>query len=286
MHEGGLVVAATEEDVDYFARRRTADEQSFKLYHHLAQTAPNGVYVAKDEGTPVGIAVAHAAEDEWYLSELFVEPSFRNHGVGASLLREAAQEAGEVTRSATLEADETGAIAFSLQRGVALQTPVFELSGAIPHENELARMAAGEYRFTTEAIDLRMHRAPLVQLDREVRGSARLDDHSYLASAGNGFVFRRGEEIVGYAYVWPNGRIGPLAAASHAYATQFFAFSLATLQRLLGASWCTALVPGINVRILRTALRAGLTIGKARIFASDGGLCDLTRYVGFHPLLF
>ena len=286
MAEETLVVPASSEDIDYFARRRCGDEHAQKLYVDLAQAAPGGAFVAKDVGTPIGIAIPHALEDEWFLSELYVEPSFRKRGIGAELLRTAAQDAGDVSRSGLLASDEPAAHAFFLQRGVALQTPVLEVAGAIPHENELARMAAGEYRFITEPLEPRAHRAALSQVDREVRGSARPLDHLYFAEHGRGFIFRRDEELAGYAYVWPSGRIGPLAAASQTYLVQFLAFALATLRQTFGASWCTALVPGTNIRIMRAAMRAGLTIERARLFASDNSLLDLSRYVGFHDLLF
>lgn len=284
--EETLVVPASSEDVGYFAGRRCRDEHARSLYIDLAQSAPNGTFVAKDVGTPIGIAIPHALEDEWFLSELYVEPSFRKRGIGAQLLSAAAQEAGDVSRSGLIAAGEMGAAAFFMQRAVALQTPVLEVAGAIPHENELARMAAGEYRFITEPLEPRGHRAAITQLDREVRGSARPLDHLYFAEHGRGFIFRRDEELAGYAYVWPSGRIGPLAAASQTYLVQFLAFALATLRQTFGASWCTALVPATNIRIMRAALRAGLTIESTRLFASDNSLLDLSRYVGFHELLF
>jgi hypothetical protein len=46
------------------------------------------------------------------------------------------------------------------------------------------------------------------------------------------------------------------------------------------------MVPGTNIRIMRAAMRAGLELENVRMFASEGGLLDLSRYVGFHPLLF
>ena len=286
MAETPLIVQASADDVAYFARRRWRDEHGRKLYVDLAHVAPDGVFVAKDEGTPIGIAIPHALENEWFLSEIYVEPSFQKRGVGRQLLTEAAKEAGDVTRSGLLEVDELGGIAFFLRRGVSLQTPIAEVSGAIPHENELGRMAAGEYRFITEPLEPVGHRAALGQLDREVRGTARPLDHLYFSEHGRGFIFRRDEELAGYAYVWPSGRIGPLVAASQTYLVQFLAFSLATLRQTYGASWCTALVPGTNIRIMRAAMRAGLNIDGIRLFASDGGALDLARYVGFHSLLF
>ncbi len=281
-----LIVSATDDDVAHFARRRWHDEHSRRLYLDLAQTAPSGAFVAKDGGAPVGIAVPHALEDEWYLSEIYVEPSYQKAGIGWQLLTEASREAGDATRSGLLEPDELGGIAFFLRRGVSLQVPVVEISGNIPHQNELARMAAGEYRFVTEPLDPVGHRAALAQLDREVRGSARRLDHSYFSENGRGFIFVRGDEIAGYAYTWASGRIGPLVSASQTYTVQFLGFALAALTQTFGASWCTMLVPGTNIRATRAAMRAGLNIGAVRLFASDGGLHDLSRYIGFHQLLF
>jgi hypothetical protein len=123
-------------------------------------------------------------------------------------------------------------------------------------------------------------------LDREVRGSARPLDHLYFSENGRGFIFRRDEELAGYTYVWPSGRIGPMVAASQTYLVQFLSFSLAALRQTFGASWCTMLVPGTNIRVTRAAMRAGLTIEAVRLFASDGAMLDLSRYVGFHQLLF
>ena len=282
-----VIVQADADDVERFARRRYHDEHARKLYLDLAHVAPNGAYVAKDvDGTPIGIAVPHALEDEWFLSELYVEPSFQKHGIGWQLLTQAAQEAGDVTRSGLLEPNELGGVAFFLQRGVSLQTPIVEVNGPIPHENELARMAAGEYRFITEPLEPVHHRSALAQLDREVRGSARPLDHLYFSENGRGYIFRREEELAGYVYVWPSGRIGPMAAASQTYLVQFLAFALATLRQSYGASWGTMLVPGTNIRVMRALMRAGLNIEAMRLFASDSGILDLSRYVGFHSLLF
>jgi GNAT superfamily N-acetyltransferase len=281
-----LILPASGDDVAYYAQRRWPDDHARQLYADLAELAPNGAWVAKDEGTPIGIAIAHPLEDEWFLSELFVEPSFVRQGIGRKLLVEVARDAGDVSRSGLLDPHELGGVAFFLGRGVSLQAPVVRVAGALPPEEDLARMAAGDYRFSAEPIDPARDRQALGALDREVRGTARPLDHTYFAQRGQGVGFRLGDEFVGYAYVWPNGSIGPMVSASPAYLVQFFAYALVMLDRTFGATWCTALVPGTNVRVMRAALRAGLTIDAVRLFACDAGLLDLTRYVGFHPLLF
>lgn len=268
------------------AVRRWPDEHSRRLYAHLAHAAPRGAWVARDESTPIALAFAHALRDEWFIGELYVEPSFRRAGIGAALMREITRDAGDASLSAFVDADDVAAMKFVATRGLALHVPVVRVAGKIPKEEELAAMAAGDYRFSAVALDPRAHRSALDELDRDVRGSARSEDHIAFAELATGTAFTLNDECVGYTYAWPDGRVGPLVAASGAYVVQFFAFALASLVRTHGASWCSALVPGTNVRVVRAAARAGLALDQVRIFAADQPLRDLSRYVGFHPLAF
>lgn len=286
MSDEQQILRATADDVAYFASRRTGDEHARRLYVDFAATAPNGAYAARDAGTPVGIAIAHAQEDEWFLSELFIEPSFRGRGLALQLLEEVARDAGDVARGGLLDPAELASLAFYLKLSVALQTPVVRVAGAIPREEELVRIAAGEHRFTTAALDPDALAGALASLDRETRGTARPRDHAYFAANAHGTAFFLQNEFVGYCYVWPSGRIGPLAAASATYLVQLLGYALATLRAVAGATWCTALVPGTNVRVMRAFIKAGLAIEDVRVFASDAPMLDLSRYVGFHELLF
>jgi GNAT superfamily N-acetyltransferase len=280
------IIAATEADVRALAARRWPDESSRQLYLNLAEGAPRGVWVARDEGTPVGIGFAHALEDEWFLSELFVEPSFRRQGIGSRILREVARDAGDVSRSGLLDAANTEGMAFFLRLGIAMQVPVLRIAGEIPKEEELMPMAAGDYRFATMPIDAQAHAGLLASLDRDARGSARSNDHASFTQVATGTLLLLNDECVGYVYVWPDGRIGPMVASSGAYLTQFFGFALVALRRTYGASWCQALVPGSNVRVMRAAVRIGLQLDQVRIFVTDLTQSDLSRYVGFHALVF
>ena len=167
---------------------------------------------------------------------------------------------------------------------MGLQMPVLRIAGEIPKEEELLPMAAGDYRFATMPIDPQAHAAILAALDREARGTARGNDHASFAQIASGTLPLINDECVGYVYVWPDGRIGPMVSASSAYLTQFFGFALVSLRRTYGASWCTALVPGSNVRVMRAAVRIGLQLDQIRVFATDLPQIDLSRYIGFHAL--
>jgi len=280
------IVTAKEADVRAMAHRRYDDETSQRLYMALAQNAPRGAWVARDEGTPVAIAFAHELESEWFVSELFVEPSFRGTRLGWKLLRSATNESGDVSFGGVIDASEVGSLTFFLRRGMGLHMPLLRIAGAIPKEDDLLPTAAGDYRFETLAIDPSRHSALLAGLDREVRGSARPLDHELFAQSAAGTLFSVDGDVVAYAYVWPDGRIGPMAAASQAYVQQLFGFALVALRRTYGASWCHALVPGANVRVMRSAVRLGLDIQSVFVFASDLQHADFSRYIGFHQLAY
>jgi hypothetical protein len=159
------------------------------------------------------------------------------------------------------------------------------VAGAIPREDDLVRLAAGTYRFGVRPLDVAAHGFALDALDREVRGAERRADHAYFAQRASGTAFFLDGEFVGYAYVWPSGRIGPLASSSAAYVAQMFGFALASSVRTYGASWCTALIPATNVRTLRAALHNGLRVERSVTFLSDVTAGDFARYVAFHDLL-
>jgi GNAT superfamily N-acetyltransferase len=279
------VGAANAADVSAIAARRSFDERGFRLSAAFAQDG--NAWCARDESETIGLALVHVSSDERYVGDLFVEPSFRSAGIGAQLLDAALEDGGAgATRTIMLEAGDAAGVALALRRRIAVRTPVLRLAGAIPREDALAAMAAGDYRFEIEAIDPARHGFSLDALDRETRGAARPLEHARFVESAHGSAIFRNDEFVAYAYAWPDGRIGPVAAVSAVYLVQVLALSLVTLQRQYGASWCSAFVPATNVRLARAALRSGLRIAGANLFASDSSEADLSRYAGFHPLLF
>lgn len=251
------------------------------------QSAERGAaWIARDDHEVIGIAVAHDTDDERYVGDLFVEASFRGQGVGRRLVEASMADAGDLARSALIAAEDAAGMALALRFGMALREPILRFAGAIPKEEELAKMAAGSYRFNVEPIDAAKHDFALNELDRYARGTTRGADHAAFSLSATGHAFSLGGECVGYGYVWSDGRIGPMACASEAYLVQMLAHSLVTLSRTYGASWCTALVPGSNRRIARSALRAGLRVSKTSVFASDAAATGFQSYIGYHELLF
>jgi GNAT superfamily N-acetyltransferase len=272
------------DEVRSIQRRRNCDDTALRIA--LATAERGTVWVARDAGEAVGIAVAHDSEAERYVGELFVESSYRGTGVGGELLAAAFLDAGDRSRAMMVDPSDAGSLALALRQRMMLREPIVRFAGAVPREEELAKMAAGDYRFEVDAVDSVSHGFGLRGLDAQTRGTTRDSDHERFADGATGHAFFLRGEFVAYAYVWPDGRVGPLSCASQAYLVQIFAYALLSLTRRYGASWCSALVPGANLRIARAALRAGLRIEAVSLLTGDAFQGDLSTYVGYHALLF
>jgi GNAT superfamily N-acetyltransferase len=277
------VELAGADDVRSIQHRRGCDDTAVRLALQFAEHGT--VWVARDNGEAVGIAVAHDSEEERYVGDLFVEASFRGQGVGGDLLAAAFGEGGDQARAMLVNPADPASLALTLRHGMTPREPILRLAGAIPKEEELAKMAAGDHRFEVEVIDPVTHGFGLSALDRQTRGTARDSDHAHFARNAAGHAFFLRGEFVAYAYVWPDGRIGPLACASQGYLVQIFAYALLDLARQYGATWCTVLVPGSNRRIARAALRGGLQIQETLLVGGDAFVGDLSTYVGYQFLL-
>lgn len=278
-----VIVQASVDDVRTIARRRRFDEAGFRLALELADGGT--VWAARDQDEVIGIVLAATSENELFVGDLFVEPSYRGQGIAVRLLEAVFADSDDTAHAMLVDPASAASIALALRRRCVPRDLLLSVAGAIPREEELAKMAVGDYRFAVEQIGLSSHASALDELDREARGAARSADHRFFARHAGGYVFSLNGEIVAYAYVWPDGHIGPIASTSQAYLVQVFAFALVTLQRAHGASWCTLLVPGSNLRIGSAVLRAGLRISESHLLASSVA-GDRSNYVGYHPFLY
>ncbi|HET6275565.1 MAG TPA: GNAT family N-acetyltransferase [Candidatus Cybelea sp.] len=277
------IAIASPDDVRQIQRRRSLDDLSIRL--SLQAVERNGVWVARDEGEVIGIAVARDSQDERFVGDLFVEPSYRDAGIGASMIEAAFGSRDDAGRAMLVGTGDAAALTLALRFRMAPNEVLLRFAGAIPREEELAKMAAGDYRFEVAAVDAAMHAGALNELDRQARGTIRAGEHEEFARNATGHAFFLGGESIGYAYVWPDGHLGPMACAAEAYLVQILAYALVTMQRKYSATWCTALVPGSNRRIARAALRAGLRIEESFLLAHDSFIGEMSTYVAYHRML-
>jgi GNAT superfamily N-acetyltransferase len=227
---------------------------------HLRRT---GLVVVADDPEPVGFAAAVLRDGTWFLSQLWVLPDHHGAGVGAALLDEALTIGRGASAFATMASPHPAAQLLYLRASMFPMWVSMEMGGGgtRPDRPEGVRdLAQGDQDWVDE-------------LDREVRGHARPEDHAFWRSEpGTALALERPDGPAGYVYVWPDGKVGPgavrdagdmpalVGAARHAGATTFP-------------------VPSANWRALGELVRLGFRpTGATTTFMSSRPLGDGGRY--------
>ncbi len=210
-------------------------------------------WTAEEGGRPLGFVAALARGADWFLSSLFVLPEAQAAGVGSALLERAW---GDFERRRTLtDAIQPVSNGLYARRGLIPATPALHLGG-FPRVDAPALEAAAA---PGEA---------LLALDLAAYGFDRAVDHAYWGAIARRTLWLRGGEPVAYSYVFPGGRIGPVAGSSAGDAA---AALTAELARIEGEASLVA--PGSASEAVSAALAAGLR------FVRVPGLLLLSRGV-------
>jgi hypothetical protein len=104
-----------------------------------------------------------------------------------------------------------------------------------------------------------------------------------IAESGlKGFLFREGGAYVGYAYISPEGHVGPLAVRRPDAIEAIFT---AALRRAAedGAAQLSALIPGCNEAVLTAAGAYGMRIVLPLMLMSSRDFGDWTCYLPRNP---
>ncbi|MHB0937335.1 MAG: GNAT family N-acetyltransferase [Armatimonadota bacterium] len=243
-------------------------------YAHIIDT---GIfYVAESAGRLVGISGGIVRGDIWFLSAFWVLPELRLQGIGRPLLREvwdAGQRAGARTFCVWSSVEIT-AMALYMRLGMLPGFQLLHFAGACtqlppqPADCELEPLEPS----TAE------------QLDREMRGAVRPQDHAHWAASGmQGRQVRRQGRVAGYFYQG-NGAICPAAwaVAEDGDAVLTCAFRAAAKQ----SPELRFSIPGSNHAAIRAALDAGLRLLGNSHFFTTVPFGRLEQYLPSGPLLF
>lgn len=232
------------------------------LYRHLLRS---GALFVADDPHPVGFAAAIVRDGVWFLSQLWVLPERQGAGVGAALFDEALAWGRGSNAFSVVASPHPAAQTLYLR---ASMLPLwFVLDMAVP---DVAVEDAPNDLVPVEDSD-----EPWIdELDREVRGAARPEDHAVFREKATGLVLRRAGEPRGYVYVWPAGKVGPVAARS---ATDLPALLRAGLR--LGGGVRAVSVPSSNWAALRELVVLGARPTGSNAFLASRPMGDATRYV-------
>jgi GNAT superfamily N-acetyltransferase len=167
-------------------------EENRSLYEHLTRTAEH-FWVAEQNGEIVGYSRSCNHDGVRQLTEFFVLPGVQAKGVGKELLARAFPRE-------------------SVRLRLVIATPEIRAQALYMRSSVYARQLL--YRFSRtpqEAIvtsDLVMEPAPastaalplFAELDGAILGFRRDDDHAWLMSDRQGWLYRRQGQVVGYGY--------------------------------------------------------------------------------------
>ncbi|MCB1541799.1 MAG: GNAT family N-acetyltransferase [Rhodoblastus sp.] len=246
---------------------------------------PRGLWVAEDEGRIVGAVFSWTCDDLWFLAELFVDPALQGKGVGAELLRRVfgqAEAAGAKTRALITFAFNAVSQTLYAREGLYPRLPLHMMAGS--RETAAARLPPTDMRSERiESADACGN--TLSQLDVGALGVSRDKHHRLLTAdpAMAGYLFHRGPECFGYAWIAGSGHIGPLAAASRDDMRDVFVAAL-NIAAHGQSKRVSALVPGNNESALALAARCGLRITLPMVLASNRDFGDWRRYLPRSPV--
>ena len=168
------------------------------LYEHLARTADQ-FWLAEQDGEVVGFSRSIVRDGHWELTELFVKPGVQSAGLGQELLRRAAP-ASPVASKLIVASPDLRAQALYLRLGTHPRFSIYywwrePQEVVVDSDLVFEPVAAGD-----EVLDV------LAGIDQEVLGFRRDADHGWLLADRQGYLYRRGGQVVGYGYEGPQQR--------------------------------------------------------------------------------
>ena len=232
-------------------------------YRHLATTDPDGAWVAEEDGTIVGAALALRREDVWALSLLVVRPDQQSSGIGGALLARAHAYAEGARGRIIMASPDPRALRAYSRLGLELH-PFVEAFGTPKPAAPPPGIRVGD------ASDI-----PLTEtVDRHVRGAARGEDIAVLLEMRQTLLIAPER---GYAVVNAHGAVRIVAALDDAAASDLLRAALA---RATGE----VTVEGLTAKqqwAIAVAIEAGLEL---RV-NSDGAIFTGGEVGSFTPYL-
>lgn len=171
------------------------------LFDHLARTADE-FWIAEDDARPIGYARSILRDNVFELTEFFVLPDAQSGGVGGELLKRAFPQKGTKHRVIIATTDVRAQVRY-LKAGVVPRFPEMYWSRepenvTVKTDLELVRVINTPETLTT-----------LAEIDRAILGHTRDVDHAFLLDTREGYLYKRGDTVVGYGYLATG--CGPMA---------------------------------------------------------------------------
>jgi GNAT superfamily N-acetyltransferase len=246
------------------------------LFEHLAATASHWWVAEGDEGI-TGYARSTLRDGIHELTEFFVAPGHQSAGVGRELLARAFP-AGVGHRRLIIATPDTRALARYLKLGLVAR-------GVVRSFERPARALASPPGLEAIALEPGPDAlAALAEIDAQVLGFRRDEDHAFLLGQRSGFLYRRDGKDVGYGYIGDYD--GPFAALDPHAQPDMLAHAEGEAARR-GQPEFGVDVPLHNRAALDHVLAGGFKMGDfTNHVLDDGPIGHLDRYICTTPTFF
>lgn len=253
--------------------------QSFSL-----KDDPDGLWVAEDVGEIVGFAFSWICGDLWFLAELFVSPRHQGRGIGNELLKRTlghAQKRGATNRALITFTFNTVSHGLYIRHGMFPRLSIYNFN--VARELLMDRVKGAQLRYEPLE-DTASHLYSVAQIDEQVLGVSREKHHRHLItdSGIRGVIFYADDDCVGYAYISPDGHVGPLAVTQSKVLGTAFKTAL-HLAAESGSSHVSAFLPGTSDVALGIAVDCGMRITLPMVLVSTHDFGNWAQYLPRNP---
>jgi len=222
--------------------------------------------------------------DLWFLAELFVSPDHQGRGIGNELLKrtlEHAQKRGATNKALITFPFNLVSQALYVRHRIFPRLPVYSVN--VARDVLMRRPPEPQLRYAPIE-DRPSHLRAVARVDEQALGVSREKHHRHLIkdSGLRGVIFGTENEYVGYAYIAPNGHIGPLGVAEPMLLGDAFKTAL-HLAADCGSSHVSALVPGTSDAALSIAVEHGMRMTLPMVLVSTHDFGNWTQYLPRNP---
>ncbi|MCB9419263.1 MAG: GNAT family N-acetyltransferase [Ardenticatenaceae bacterium] len=245
------------------------------LFEHLAHTAES-FWLAENEGEVVGYGRAILRDGIRELTEFFVLPGQQSAGVGRELLAKVFPRDGAKQR-VIIATQDIRALSRYLKTGVYARFPIVYFSRKAESVEVASDLTFEKVTASAETL------ASLRQIDQSILQHRRDEDHAWLLTERQGYLYRRGKQVVGYGYLGQN--TGPFAVLDPSDFPAVLAHAesdAAGAERNFGAE-----MPLINETAVDYLLGRGYQMDSfIALFLSDEPFGQFDRYIFPSPPFF
>jgi ribosomal protein S18 acetylase RimI-like enzyme len=254
--------------------------QTFPWFEMGLKEDSDGFWVATAENKIAGITLSWVRGSLWYLAHLFVSPEYQGLDIGRNLMEKAIRHhktAPITNRALVTFAYNPVSISLYARHGMYPREPMYYMECP---SNQVKTGPTNTKLKIERITDFEKNRTTLSRIDEHTLGYPREKNHEFLFSLPTVrcHLYSTAGEPVAYAYVWQNGRIGPLATTSPTILQEVLrsAFKLAASE---GAANVAMLATGSNEKLMEVALEQKMRILDNWLLMSAKPFPNFSNYV-------